>query len=146
MNDRIVKVFTDGASRGNPRNAGIGIAVYDVDDNHLLSHKEYIGKSTNNFSEYSALIKSLEILRDMETGFDKVEFYTDSELMVNQLTGKYIIRNEILKELAAKFFREIKSLGKRFEIFHVRRDKNKIADKLANEAIDAVVKKTVPQK
>lgn len=145
MSERILKVFTDGASRGNPGNAAIGIAIFDENEDIISSHKEFLGKTTNNYAEYSALLKSLDLLKELETSYDKIEFYSDSELLVNQLTGRYIIRNENLKELAGKFMREIKLLGKRFEIFHVRREKNKIADKLANEAIDAVVKKPAKQ-
>jgi ribonuclease HI len=143
VSERVIKVYTDGASRGNPGHAGIGIAFFDDDGEMINSYREYIGKSTNNFAEYTAIIKSLEILSGNRENFDKVKFYADSELLVNQLTGKYIIRNEALKGLAAKFFIDVKSLGKPFEISHVRREKNKVADKLANEAIDSEVKKAV---
>ncbi|MCB0722730.1 MAG: ribonuclease HI family protein [Ignavibacteriae bacterium] len=136
----MIKVHTDGASRGNPGDSAIGIAVFDSNNELILSHKEYIGKNTNNYAEYYALVKSAGILEDMKTKFDKIEFYSDSELMVNQLTGKYIIRNERLRDLSLKFKEEIRILGKPFEIFHVSREDNKDADKLANEALNEVLK------
>lgn len=138
--NKTIKVHTDGASRGNPGDAAIGIAVYDGYGNTITTYNEYIGKQTNNYSEYSALVKSLELLHNVEINYDKIEFYTDSELMVNQLTGKYIIRNESLRELSLIFMKEMKILGKPYSIFHVRREKNKEADKLANEALDKALK------
>ncbi|MCA9406963.1 MAG: ribonuclease HI family protein [Candidatus Omnitrophica bacterium] len=138
--NKTIKVHTDGASRGNPGDAAIGIAVYDEYGNTIATYNEYIGKQTNNYSEYSALVKSLELLHNVEINYDKIEFYSDSELMVNQLTGKYIIRNERLRDLSLKFKEEIRILGKPFEIFHVSREDNKDADKLANEALNEVLK------
>lgn len=137
---KVIKIHTDGASRGNPGDAAIGIAIFDGNGIIIASHKEYIGKQTNNHAEYTALVKSVEIAKNLETEYDKIEFYTDSELMVNQLTGKYIIRNENLRNLSLKFNKEIKILGKPYEIFHVRRESNKDADKLANEALNEVLK------
>lgn len=137
---KVIKIHTDGASRGNPGDAAIGIAIYDENGIIIASFKEYLGKRTNNHAEYSALVKSVEIAKNLETDFDKIEFYTDSELMVNQLTGKYIIRNENLRNLSLKFNQEIKILGKPYDIFHVRREYNKEADKLANEALNEALK------
>lgn len=137
---KVIKVHTDGASRGNPGDAAIGIVIFDSNGNKLAGYKEYLGKNTNNYAEYSALLKSTEIIRSLGIAFEKIEFYTDSQLMVNQLTGRYIIRNERLRDLSLKFMNEMKILGKPFEIIHVRREKNKDADRLANEALNEALK------
>jgi ribonuclease HI len=135
-----LKVFTDGASRGNPGESGIGIVVTDEKDNILKKWNEYLGKATNNQAEYKAIIKSLEILAQLLQGSDSaadmIEFYADSELMVKQLRNEYKIKNPDLKLLHAEFTKKVRNLGIRYTISHVERDLNKTADKLANQAID----------
>ena len=147
----IIKVFTDGASRGNPGNAGIGIAVLDEDDNLITSGKEFIGQCTNNYAEYTALIKSLDVIKKLTKKISRILFYCDSELLVKQIKGQYRIKNKDLIKLSLRFQKAVNELNIPFEITHVSRDKNKTADKLANEAIDAAVgkklsKPKIPQK
>lgn len=146
-----IKVFTDGASRGNPGNAGIGIAVLDEGDNLIASAKEFIGQCTNNYAEYTALIKSLDVIGKLGKKISRILFYCDSELLVKQIKGQYRIKNKDLIKLSLRFQKIINELNIPFEITHVTRDKNKTADKLANEAIDAAVgkkhsKPKIPQK
>ena len=135
-----IKVFTDGASRGNPGHSGIGITVYDENDFIIETYKEYIGKGTNNQAEYKALIKSLGIIKKMiaegEKEFDEIEFYSDSELMVNQINFDFRIKEPDLGLLNNKFQVMIKKLDKPFKIFYIERAKNKNSDRLANVAID----------
>lgn len=133
-----VKVFTDGASRGNPGEAGIGIVIYDESDNIIKRWNEYIGKTTNNQAEYTALIKSLDLLRELKesTKIDLIEFYADSELMVKQLRLEYKVKDEGLKPLFKKFNTLINELKIPYRINHVERKLNKEADKLANQGID----------
>jgi ribonuclease HI len=135
-----IKVFTDGASRGNPGHSGIGITVYDENDFIIETYKEYIGKGTNNQAEYKALIKSLGIIKKMiaegEKEFDEIEFYSDSELMVNQINFDFRIKEPDLGLLNNKFHVMIKKLDKPFKIFYIERAKNKNSDRLANVAID----------
>ena len=135
-----IKVFTDGASRGNPGNAGIGIAVLDESGALISSHKEFIGQCTNNVAEYTALIKSLDLIERIDPRVSGILFYCDSELLVKQLTGQYRIKHKDLIELSLKFRKRIKQLNIPFEISHITRDKNKTADRLANEAIDEAIK------
>ena len=137
-----VKVFTDGASRGNPGAAGIGILICDKNNNTLREHHEYIGKTTNNQAEYSAIIKSLDLLKELITdyNFDSIEFYSDSELMVKQIRGEYKIKNNGLKPLIIEFHSKIKQLSVKFSINHIKRELNKIADNLANKALDEALK------
>ena len=133
-----VKVFTDGASRGNPGDAGIGIVIYDEDDTILKKWNEYLGKTTNNQAEYLALIKSLELLKELKesTQIDLIEFFADSELMVKQIRLEYKVKDEGLKPLFKKFNTLINELKIPYKINHIERKLNKEADKLANQGID----------
>ncbi|MEO8514921.1 MAG: ribonuclease HI family protein [Ignavibacteria bacterium] len=133
-----LKVFTDGASRGNPGESGIGIIIYDDNDNIIKKWNEYVGKGTNNQAEYLALIKSIELLKELKqtTDIEFVVFHADSELMVKQLKLEYKVKDEGLKSLFKKFNIEIENLKIPYTIKHVERKLNKEADKLANEGID----------
>lgn len=135
----VIKVFTDGASKGNPGKSGIGIVVYDENNFIINSHKEFLGDATNNQAEYKALLKSLDIIKklskDGEYTFDRVEFYSDSELMVNQVNFDYYVKEPELAILNNKFHVKIKKLGFPYSITHIDRSLNKAADRLANLAI-----------
>lgn len=135
MSDTI-KIYTDGASRGNPGLAGIGIVVCDDKNEISETHKKFLGNFTNNSAEYLALIESVKILRNSELNFSHINFYLDSELVVKQIRGEYKIKHADLIKLSLEFWKEIKTLNKNFSIHHIPREKNKTADKLANEAID----------
>ena len=131
-----INVFTDGASRGNPGLASIGIVIRDESGNEIKTHKEFIGETTNNFAEYTALVKSLKLLKDLNGSYDEINFFCDSELVVKQIKGIYKIKHKDLIKLSLEFWKEIKSLNKKFSIKHVPRAENKRADELANEALD----------
>jgi len=137
----LLKVFTDGASRGNPGKAGIGIVIYDENDFIVESYKEYIGEATNNQAEYRALVKSAEIIKKIvekgEFPLTTINFYSDSELMVNQIKFDYYVKEPELAVLNNKFHVKMKKIGLPFTINYIERSKNKAADRLANMAIDA---------
>lgn len=138
-----LKIFTDGASRGNPGTSGIGIIIYDENDITVDSYREYIGESTNNQAEYSALLKSVEIITKIiqdNPSYNLLEFYSDSELMVKQVKGMYKLKNPALKVLNTEFQKRINKTGLKYTINHIQREYNKAADKLANEAIDFKIK------
>jgi len=128
----IAIIYTDGGSRGNPGPAGIG-AVITKDGQSVASISEFLGVTTNNVAEYTALIKALE--KSLECGIEKVEVRTDSELMVRQMKGEYRVKNEGLKPLFLKA-QALKNRFASFAIVHVRREYNKEADRLANQAMD----------
>ena len=130
--DELFKIFTDGASRGNPGEAGAGFAVLDENDNIVLTDKRYLGIKTNNEAEYNALIFALEKI--CEIGVNNIIIHSDSELLVRQLNGVYKVKNPRIKELYDKVQDLIKNFN--YKIIHIPREKNKLADKLANEAID----------
>ena len=128
-----VIAYTDGASRGNPGDAGIGILLVDEKDNVIKEISDYIGQTTNNIAEYTALVKALK--EALEMNFEGIEVISDSELMVKQINGEYKVKNEGLKPLykeACELLKEFKS----FTVRHVRREYNKKADELANRGID----------
>ncbi len=127
-------VYIDGASRGNPGLAGIGIVIVQPKlHKKIMQYREFIGIATNNQAEYKALIKALKLLRDL--GASRAKIFSDSQLLVKQLRGEYKVRNPELKKL----FNEVKKREKFFESIeykHIPREKNYHADRLANEAID----------
>ena len=128
-------INTDGGARGNPGPAGIGVVIKNDQGLIIDSIKRYIGEATNNVAEYSALIIALEAAKRHKA--THLHVHMDSELVVKQMQGKYKIKEPALAELAKKVF----VLQKHFVdvIFtHVRREFNKEADKLVNQAIDEV--------
>jgi ribonuclease HI len=133
---KIIKIFSDGASRGNPGLSGIGLVVISDEGKLFETHKKFLGEYTNNYAEYAALIESVKLLKRMDREFDEINFYLDSELVVKQIKGEYKIKHKGLIKLSDEFWKEIKSLNKKFSIKHIPREENKLADKLANEAID----------
>ncbi len=136
----LVQVYTDGAARGNPGPAGVGIVVKRGAQT-LAEISDYIGKATNNVAEYIAFIRGLE--EALTLGATKVEFFSDSELLVKQIKGEYKVKNEGLTPL----HHHAKSLIKKFKTFsisHTERKENKHADKLANQGIDDQTTKSSP--
>ena len=128
-----LRLYTDGASRGNPGPAGAGIVIQD-DNGILIEGKKYLGVTTNNTAEYEALIHGLSILKERAL-FQPLKIFSDSQLMVRQLNGRYKIKQPHLRELAGKVHELLKSFPSH-EIIHIPRGENRHADKLANEAID----------
>jgi ribonuclease HI len=133
-----LRAWTDGASRGNPGDAGIGVIVKNEAGAVVLEERRYLGKATNNQAEYTALITCLEqiIERNDTLHCDELAVFADSELMVKQLKGEYKVRDEGLKTHFARVRELLARGGFRFTIAHVPRAQNKEADKLANEGID----------
>lgn len=126
-------IHTDGASKGNPGAAGIGVVFYrDGESEPLATLAEKIPDTTNNVAEYKALLRGLQeaLLR----GADEVEVRTDSELMAKQIAGLYAVKSADLQPL----FAEAKRLLGKFDkgkVVHVRREQNALADKLANQGV-----------
>lgn len=125
-------IFTDGASRNNPGEAGAG--VYILRDGAPLDRiARYLGTTTNNVAEYRAAIIGLE--RAANLGARAVRLFADSELLVKQINGQYKVKNEGLKPLHARVRELITAIGK-VEVNYIPRERNKEADALANKAID----------
>lgn len=123
----------DGGARGNPGPAGFGVVLYDEDGRTMAELSEYLGKQTNNYAEYSGLLAALTYA--LEHGPKALKVFSDSELMVKQIKGQYKVNNPALKELHGKARGMIGQLDS-FVISHVLREKNRDADRLANQAMD----------
>ncbi len=129
------KLFTDGGARGNPGPAAYGFVIEAEDGTVLAAEGKAIGDATNNVAEYSALVAGLE--RAAQLGLDDVEVVSDSELLVKQMTGVYKIKNAALQDLSIEAARNARRVG-RVHYTAVRREHNKLADQLVNEALDAL--------
>jgi ribonuclease HI len=128
------RLFTDGGARGNPGPAAYGFVIEAEDGTVLAAHGEAIGVATNNVAEYSALIAGLAKAAELQ--IPELEVVSDSELMVKQMTGVYRVKNEALRELSLAAARNARAVGK-VTYTAVRREHNKLADKLVNDALDA---------
>ena len=133
MNITRVVINADGASRGNPGPAAIGVTIRDDKGNLVTSISRYIGRATNNQAEYRAIIAGLE--KAIELGAREVMIYSDSELIVKQINGRYRIKNTSLRILYENLVKLISPLEK-FSIQHVPRKRSIEADVLANKALD----------
>jgi len=133
-----ITAYIDGAASGNPGPAGIGVILCDASGGVLKNISKYIGEATNNVAEYTAVIEALEVCISIKA--EGVSVNTDSELLAKQLNKQYKVKNENLKSLYGK----VLQLAKNFEdvrVFHIDREKNKGADKLATSAIKTRKKK-----
>src|SRR5438067_9518796 len=124
---------TDGGARGNPGHAGEGVVVHGAHGGKVAALSQYLGKQTNNFAEYQALIGALEYA--VEHGPKALKVVSDSELLVRQIKGIYKVKNSTLQDLHGRARQLIRKLDW-FSIDHVLRSKNAEADRLANEAMD----------
>jgi ribonuclease HI len=129
-----VVVWTDGGARGNPGPAGYGVVVTDRDGAVLAELSEGIGWATNNVAEYQGVLAGLEQARLL--GAARVVVRADSLLIVNQQLGRWKVRNEGLRPLAAEVRRRAQAF-ERVTWQHVPRERNRRADALANRAMDA---------
>lgn len=131
-------IYTDGGARGNPGPAGAGVAIYDTEENLLGSYHKFLGEMTNNQAEYEAVVCAIGEAKKI--GAEEIDFYLDSELLVGQLSREFKIKNMEL----GKYFIKIWNAGQAFKkinYYHIPREKNKVADKLVNQAIDEFLKK-----
>jgi ribonuclease HI len=128
-----IVAYCDGGSRGNPGPAGFGVYIQDSAGKVLGELSEFVGKRTNNFAEYSALLAALEFA--IANGHKGLRVVSDSELMVKQIKGQYRVNSPELRPLYEEAKRRIARLD-HFQIQHVLREKNRHADRLANVAMD----------
>jgi ribonuclease HI len=128
-----LRLYTDGAARGNPGPAGIGVVIEDDQGMRLQGRSGYIGTATNNQAEYKALLEGLRTVAEWKP--DRLEVYLDSKLVVEQLNGRYRIKDRTLQDLC----RQAQDLLRGFPsvvVEHIERARNKGADGLANLGID----------
>ena len=125
--------FVDGASRGNPGPASLGVVLQDLEGKTLKTLSVRIGTTTNNIAEYYALIFALQ--EAMMLRADELQVYTDSELVAKQFSGEYKIKEPALQQLFL-LVTHLRQGFKKLAVSHVPREKNKLADAAANQALD----------
>jgi ribonuclease HI len=138
---RKITIYTDGGSRGNPGRAAGGIVFCNEKDQIFKKYSEYLGDNlTNNEAEYLAVIFALKKFKHLFgkkiAKISEIELKADSELLVKQLNGKYKIIDEKIQSLFIQVW-NLKLDFKKVKFSFIRRNKNKEADLLVNEALDA---------
>lgn len=137
MHTKKLTIYTDGAARSNPLgNAAIGVVIKDAENETVKTISQHIGITSNNRAEYLAIIAALETAQQMSA--EEIILYSDSELVVRQINGRYRVRNAGLKPLYQKAKALINSF-QRFNMIHIPRENNREADKLANLALDELI-------
>jgi ribonuclease HI len=127
--DKIITLYIDGAADLHSKTAGIGGVIYNSDE-EIFSFSEYLHDSTNNEAEYGALIAGLKYL--IKLNLLSATIYSDSELVVKQVNGEYRVKNDRMITLYNEVIHLLSTFNS-WSLIHVLRDKNKVADKLANE-------------
>ncbi len=133
-----ISVYTDGGSRGNPGHSGYGLVIYDDDQKIIFQESKYLGIKTNNEAEYSGLIGALNWINDNHDSLkiSQINFYADSQLMIRQMQGLYKVKSPNLIPIFHQAQKLISSISSPIIFKDVRRDFNKLADQLANQAMD----------
>jgi len=138
---KTVNIYTDGGSRGNPGPAAVGVFI-EGDGEVLAQIGKKIGENTNNYAEYSAVLKALDFLLENKNILDKdskINFFMDSQLAYSQITGVYKVKNGVLKELLFKIKEREAQIKTPILYNFIPREKNKNADKLVNLALDNII-------
>ncbi len=140
MDEKSLKVFTDGGSRGNPGPAAAGVFI-TLENEELFKGGKYLGETTNNIAEYQALILAVNwvFTNFAKHKVDAVVFTMDSELIVKQIKGEYKVKDEKLKQLYNLVIEKLNLLKDNqvnYQFKHVLRHENKVADKVVNEILD----------
>jgi formyltetrahydrofolate-dependent phosphoribosylglycinamide formyltransferase len=129
-----ITIYTDGGSRGNPGPAAGGFVILDSAGKQISAEAKFLPNATNNIAEYTALLTALRKAKSLEA--KNIKIFSDSELMVRQINGDYKVKNDNIRELFSQCFEMLDGF-ETWQINHIPREKNKIADKLVNRSIDA---------
>ena len=127
-------VHVDGGARGNPGPAAVAAVASTVDGDVVGERNEFIGEATNNVAEYRAVLLAIDLARDLAA--TEIEVVNDSELVARQIGGEYKVKHAGLKPLYAETMEKLRSFDG-WAVRNVRREHNKRADALVNEALDA---------
>lgn len=133
------RIHTDGGARGNPGPAAIGVVIQEENGKIITKLSRRIGEATNNVAEYSAVIEALKYVKTQmkNVKYDKIEFFLDSTLVVNQLNGLFKIKDAILRSLLVKVRLLEQEAGGNISYAYIPREKNWQADALVNQALDS---------
>lgn len=128
-----LRVYSDGAARGNPGLSGAGAVLVEPSGQVVDRLGKFLGVQTNNYAEYMGLLIGLRRARDL--GVREVEVFADSELMIRQLGGRYQVKSASLRPLYQEAVKLLNDFS-RVKLVHVPREMNKAADEMSNRAID----------
>ena len=133
-----INIYTDGGSRGNPGVSGYGLVIYDDQKNILYQEGKYLGIKTNNEAEYSGMIAALTWIKKNQDLYkiSQLNFFADSQLMIRQFQGLYKVKAPTLLPLYAQAQQLLSQINLPAKFTDVRREFNKLADELANQAMD----------
>lgn len=131
-------IFTDGGARGNPGPAALGVFITNKENKVLAKMGKYLGETTNNIAEYSAIVEALKwsIENKKKEQIGKIFFNMDSLLAYSQLVGLYKIKNEKIREMVFEIKKMEVELAIPIYYKHIPREKNKQADAMVNFALD----------
>jgi probable phosphoglycerate mutase len=135
-----ITIYTDGGARGNPGIAGAGAVIFDEQKEVLGEVSEYLGDNlTNNYAEYEAIVLVLHLCLELGLQDAELELCADSKLAVEQLSGRWKVKDAGIRQQFNKVNELMTGFSNKVKFTHVRRELNKHADRLANEAMDSVV-------
>lgn len=134
MKEKKLRIYIDGGSRGNPGPAACSAVIMNEKGDVIGEEGRFLGKTTNNVAEYSGLHLALTCAARL--GADKLEIYSDSQLLVKQFCGEYKLKDEKLSEMMQIISKDL-SKFKEVKLKHVKREENKLADKLVNSILDS---------
>lgn len=136
--NKILKIFCDGGSRNNPGPAACAFLVYDENNKLLKKSAKYLGKTTNNIAEYTAVIEALKWLKSTSSQLPDTSyfFYLDSKLVVNQLNGIFKIKSGHLRPLIIKIKQSEREINLPIYYHLIPRSQNKQADSLVNQVLN----------
>lgn len=138
MTKKVFRIYADGGARGNPGPAAIGFIVKDPMGKTFGEKGKYIGRTTNNVAEYTAVFEALSWVDKNLSRFpdgSKLIFFLDSKLVVNQLNGFYKIKNTKLRELIVKVRQLERGVGREIVYQQIPREKNLVADRILNRVL-----------
>ena len=133
-----VNIYTDGGSRGNPGISGYGLVIYDDQKTLIYQESKFLGIKTNNEAEYSGIIAALEWVKKNQSAYQitQLNFFADSQLMIRQFQGIYKVKAPTLLPLFSRAQQLLLQINLPAKFTDVRREFNKLADELANQAMD----------
>lgn len=133
-----INIYTDGGARGNPGISGYGLVIYDENNKIIYQESKFLGIKTNNEAEYMGMIGALVWINDNRKNFNisQINFHSDSQLLVRQILGQYKVKAPNLKPLFDKVKLLLNQINLPYSFKDIRREFNKLADELANEAMD----------
>lgn len=129
-------IYTDGASRGNPGPSAYGFVILDNKGNILQKEGKVIGATTNNVAEYTAVLEALKYVSSIKGYVSGIELYADSKLVAEQLSGRFKVKAKHLKPIIERIKILALELGG-LSYSYIPRSQNRLADALANQALDS---------